>query len=49
MTVYASIEYFYYDGMLTFSQVLIRRDPASPVRSCNVKWLNSTAADREEE
>lgn len=44
MTVYAWIEYVYYDGLMTFSQLVIKRDPDSAVQSCYVRWFNSEAS-----
>lgn len=41
MTIYAWIEYSYYDGMWCFAQVIGHIDPGSPIKSACVRWLNS--------
>jgi hypothetical protein len=43
VTVYCWIDHAYYDGVLGFSQVLLRPDPASPLRYFRVRWLDSIA------
>jgi hypothetical protein len=46
MSVYCWIEYGYYDGLLAFSQVVLRPDPNSNCIYFRVRWLDSEAEYR---